>query len=111
MKKIAIEMSTNLRQVFKATCAVNNTAMKKVLIDEVNNILTNNLPCYHTSRPKMGEGMCVLCLNVDEDFIKKVKHRKDAVGDKIRDVYITAIINYLLDNNIQYDYSQDINEE
>ena len=110
MKKIAIEMSTGLRQAFKAACAVNNISMKDALIAEVNDILEYNETCYDTSRPKMGDGMCVLCLNIDEDFFNKVKQRKEVYGDKIRDVYITAIINYLLQNYSSYDYSVDINE-
>ena len=32
-------------------------------------------------------------------------------GDKIRDVYITAIINYLDESAIDYDYSDDIQGE
>ena len=110
MKKIAIEMSTDLRQAFKAACAVNNTSMKDALISEVNDILKYNETCYSTSRPKMGDGMCVLCLNIEDDFFNKVKQRKEIYGDKIRDVYITAIINYLVQHYSDYDYSMDINE-
>lgn len=108
MKKIAIEMSIELRQAFKIACSINQVTMKDALIDEVNKILDNDELTYATSRPALGERMCVLCLNVDESFTKRVRERKESSGDKIRDVYITAIINYLDDNSVEYDYSDDI---
>lgn len=108
MKKIAIEMSTELRQAFKIACSISQTTMKDALIQEVNKILDYNELTYATSRPELGENMCVLCLNVDEEFTNRVRARKEASGDKIRDVYITAIINYLDDSSVNYDYSDDI---
>ena len=110
MKKIAIEMSKDLRQAFKIACSINQITMKNALINEVNKILDNNELTYATSRPKDAENMCVLCLNVDEVFTDKVKARKTISGDKIRDIYITAIINYLEDSQVSYDYSDDISE-
>lgn len=101
-------MSTELRQAFKIACSINQITMKNALIDEVNKILDNDELTYATSRPELGENMCVLCLNVDESFTEKVRERKEASGDKIRDVYITAIINYLDNSNVEYDYSDDI---
>ena len=65
MKKIAIEMSKELRQAFKIACSISNITMKNALIQEVNKILDNNELTYATSRPTLGEDMCVLCLNVD----------------------------------------------
>lgn len=109
MKKIAIEMSEDLRQAFKIACSINKITMKDALINEVNNILDNNELTYDTSRPTLGENMCVLCLNVQESFIDKIKERKLVSGDKIRDIYITAIINYLDAADFDYDYSNDIN--
>lgn len=111
MKKIAIEMSTDLRQAFKIACSLNNITMKNALIEEVNKILDNNELTYNTSRPDRGDGMCVLCLNVENSFTDKVKARKELSGDKIRDVYITAIINYLDNSPVHYDYSDDIKGE
>lgn len=111
MKKIAIEMSTDLRQAFKVACSLNNITMKDALIEEVNKILNNNELTYATSRPDKGDGMCVLCLNVEESFTDRVRERKESTGDKIRDVYITAIINYLDESQVDYDYSDDINGE
>lgn len=108
MKKIAIEMSKELRQAFKIACSINGITMKNALIQEVNQILDNNELTYATSRPELGEDMCVLCLNIDEKFANKVRARKEISGDKIRDVYITAIINYLDDSQVEYDYSGDI---
>lgn len=108
MKKIAIEMSTGLRQAFKIACSISQITMKDALINEVNNILDNNELTYATSRPELGEDMCVLCLNVKESFTEKVRERKELSGDKIRDIYITAIINYLDESNVEYDYSDDI---
>ena len=110
MKKIAIEMSKDLRQAFKIACSINQITMKNALIIEVDKILSNNELTYATSRPKEEEDMCVLCLNVDESFTEKVKARKTISGDKIRDIYITAIINYLDDSAVDYDYTDDINE-
>lgn len=110
MKKVAIEMSKSLRQAFKIACSMNNITMKNALIQEVRLILDNDKACYQTSRPELEEEMCVLCLNVEQDFIDDVKARKQIQGDKIRNIYITAIINYLLDHNSNYDYSQDIDE-
>lgn len=110
MKKIAIEMSKDLRQAFKIACSISQTTMKDALIQEVNNILDNDELTYDTSRPEKGVNMCVLCLNVDESFTQKIKTRKENNGDKIRDVYITAIINYLEDSEVSYDYSGDIKE-
>lgn len=110
MKKIAIEMSKDLRQAFKIACSMSQTTMKNALINEVNKILDNNELTYATSRPEKGENMCVLCLNVNESFVDKVKARKISSGDKIRDVYITAIINYLDNSEVSYDYSGDIKE-
>lgn len=110
MKKIAIEMSKDLRQAFKIACSINQVTMKNALISEVNKILDNNELTYSTSRPKNAENMCVLCLNVNDDFTDKIKARKVATGDKIRDVYITAIINYLEESTVSYDYSDDIEE-
>ena len=40
-----------------------------------------------------------------------VRERKDTSGDKIRDVYITAITNYLDNSDVEYDYSDDIKED
>lgn len=111
MKKIAIEMSTELRQAFKIACSINQITMKDALIEEVNKILDNDELTYATSRPELGENMCVLCLNVEESFTEKVRERKEISGDKIRDVYITAIINYLDNSNVEYDYSDDIKED
>ena len=111
MKKIAIEMSKDLRQAFKIACSINGITMKNALVQEVNQILDNNELTYATSRPELGEDMCVLCLNIDEDFANRVKARKEASGDKIRDVYITAIINYLDNSSVDYDYSDDIQGE
>lgn len=111
MKKIAIEMSKDLRQAFKIACSINGITMKNALVQEVNQILNNNELTYATSRPELGEDMCVLCLNIDEDFANRVKARKEASGDKIRDVYITAIINYLDNSSVNYDYSDDIQGE
>lgn len=110
MKKIAIEMSKDLRQAFKIACSINETTMKNALITEVTKILDENELTYATSRPTKGEDMCVLCLNVEESFIDKVRTRKIMTGDKIRDVYITAIINYLDESTLEYDYSDDIDE-
>lgn len=110
MKKIAIEMSTELRQAFKIACSISQVTMKDALIEEVNKILDNDELTYATSRPEMGENMCVLCLNVEESFTKRVRERKDISGDKIRDVYITAIANYLDNSNVEYDYSDDIKD-
>ena len=111
MKKIAIEMSKDLRRAFKIACSINGITMKNALVQEVNQILDNNELTYATSRPELGEDMCVLCLNIDEDFANRVKARKEASGDKIRDVYITAIINYLDNSSVDYDYSDDIQGE
>ena len=111
MKKIAIEMSTDLRQAFKIACSIDKVTMREALIEEVNKILDNDELTYETSRPELGEDMCVLCLNIDETFSKKVRERKEMSGDKIRDIYITAIINYLDDSQVDYDYSSDIKEE
>lgn len=111
MKKIAIEMSTELRQAFKIACSINQITMKDALIEEVNKILNNDELTYATSRPELGENMCVLCLNVEESFTKRVRERKEASGDKIRDVYITAITNYLDNSDVEYDYSDDIKED
>ena len=111
MKKIAIEMSKDLRQAFKIACSINDITMKDALIEEVNEILKNNELTYDTSRPELGKDMCVLCLNIDEEFSNKVKERKETAGDKIRDVYITAIINYLDESPVDYDYSGDIQGE
>lgn len=110
MKKIAIEMSKDLRQAFKIACSISQITMKNALIQEVNKILDNDELTYDTSRPEKGENMCVLCLNVDESFVQKIKARKENSGDKIRDVYITAIINYLDNSEVSYDYSDDIKE-
>lgn len=110
MKKIAIEMSIDLRKAFKSVCALNDESMKDVVVEEVTKILIFDEPCYSTSRPKNGDGMCVLCLNMDESFLEDIKDRKETKGDKIRDIYITSIINYLQSNNSDYDYSNDINE-
>ena len=106
MKKIAIEMSTELRQAFKIACSIN-----QITIEEVNKILDNDEVTYATSRPELGENMCVLCLNVEESFTKRVRERKETSGDKIRDVYITAITNYLDNSDVEYDYSDDIKED
>lgn len=111
MKKIAIEMSIELRQAFKIACSINQITMKDALIEEVNKILDNNELTYATSRPELGRDMCVLCLNVEEAFTNKVRARKEISGDKIRDVYITAIINYLENSEVDYDYSDDIQGE
>ena len=110
MKKIAIEMSKDLRQAFKVACSLNGITMKEALIDEVETILRDDDVCYNTSRPEHGEDMCVLCLNVEEDFIDKVRQRKATHSDKIRDVYITAIINYLNNSSVNYDYTNDIRD-
>lgn len=110
MKKIAIEMSKDLRQAFKIACSISQTTMKDALIQEVNKILDNDELTYDTSRPEKGANMCVLCLNVDESFTQRIKTRKENSGDKIRDVYITAIINYLENSEVSYDYSGDIKE-
>ena len=110
MKKIAIEMSKDLRQAFKIACSMNKTTMKNALVQEVNEILNNDELTYDTARPEKGENMCVLCLNVDESFVQKTKERKTNSGDKIRDIYITAIINYLENSEVSYDYSDDIKE-
>ena len=104
-------MSTELRQAFKIACSINQITMKDALIEEVNKILDNDELTYATSRPELGENMCVLCLNVEESFTEKVRERKEISGDKIRDVYITAIINYLDNSNVEYDYSDDIKED
>lgn len=109
MKKIAIEMSRDLRQAFKAVCAINGVSMKDALIEETNEILNTKASCYNTNKPK--DNLCVLCLNMDELFLQNIKQRKKDEGDKIRDIYITAIINYLNKNNSTYDYSEDICEE
>ena len=111
MKKIAIEMSTELRQAFKIACSINQITMKDAFIEEVNKILDNDELTYATSRPELGENMCVLCLNVEESFTEKVRERKETSGDKIRDVYITAITNYLDNSDVEYDYSDDIKED
>lgn len=108
MKKIAIEMSKELRQAFKIACSISNTTMKDALVQEVNQILDNDELTYATSRPELGKNMCVLCLNIEESFADKVRERKEATGDKIRDVYITAITNYLDNSQVSYDYSDDI---
>lgn len=110
MKKIAIEMSRDLRQAFKIACSINKTTMKNALVTEVTTILDEDELTYATSRPTQEENMCVLCLNVEESFVEKVKTRKIITGDKIRDVYITAIINYLEKSPVEYDYSEDIDE-
>lgn len=110
MKKIAIEMSKDLRQAFKIACSINNITMKSALITEVIKILDENELTYATSRPTKEEDICVLCLNVEESFIDKVRARKQITGDKIRDIYITAIINYLDESTVEYDYSQDVDE-
>lgn len=110
MKKIAIEMSKDLRQAFKIACSINQITMKNALIAEVIKILDKNELTYATSRPTQGEDMCVLCLNVEESFVEKVRARKTMTGDKIRDIYITAIINYLDESTVEYDYSADIDE-
>lgn len=111
MKVIAIEMSANLRQAFKTACAIDNITMRDALVKETNQILDNNELTYDTYRPKRGEGMCLLCINAEEDFIEKVKNRKRTEGDKIRDIYITAIINYLDNSQIDYDYSDDLKDD
>ena len=111
MKKIAIEMSTDLRQAFKIACSINEITMKDALVDEVNKILDNDELTYATSRPELGENMCVLCLNIEESFADRVRERKETSGDKIRDIYVTAIINYLDDSQVDYDYSDDIKGE
>lgn len=110
MRKIAIEMSQDLRRAFKATCAMNNVSMRDALVEQANLILEMDETCYNTHRPKMGKEMCVLCLNVEEEFLDNIKERKKHTGDKIRDIYITAIINYLTEHQQDYDYSQDIDE-
>ena len=92
-------------------CSISQITMKDALIEEVNKILDNDELTYATSRPELGENMCVLCLNVEESFTEKVRERKETSGDKIRDVYITAITNYLDNSDVEYDYSDDIKED
>lgn len=108
MKVVSIEMSPGLRQAFKAACAMNNISMKDALVEETKKIIYNNELTYNTHRPKADEDMCLLCINAEEDFLKEVKLRKQTDGDKIRDIYITAIINYLEDSVVEYDFSNDV---
>ena len=108
MRLITIEMSLGLRRAFKTACAINDVTMRDILVQETRNILDNNELTYDTHRPRQGEGMCLLSVNLEEDFLEEVRYRKQTEGDKIRDIYITAIINYLDKNNINYDYSNDI---
>lgn len=109
MKKIAIEMSKDLRQAFKAACALNGVSMRDALVEETNEILNTKVSCYNTNKPE--DNLCVLCLNMDELFLQNIRQRKRDDGDRLRDIYITAIINYLNKNNSTYDYSGDICEE
>lgn len=108
MKKIAIEMSIDLRRAFKTACAINGRSMKDVLVEGVRRIIDDDELCYDTCRPARGEGMCTLCMNIDDELLEDVRERKQTSDDKIRDVYITSIINYLEEVGSDYDYSDDI---
>lgn len=105
---VAIQLSYTLRKRFKTLCAINDITMKDAVVEEIKSIIQKDEALYRAPTPKE-EQCCNLMFNIPTDLLEVIGIYKDTKDDlKIRDLYITAIINYIFKYDSDFDISNDI---
>src|SRR5574344_934540 len=90
---VGIQLSRSLRQKFKTLCAEHDVTMRDVIVKQMLSLMENSEELYRSPTPK--EDRCNLSLNIPNDVLMRIDEYKTGHEYlKVRDLYITAIINY-----------------
>ena len=107
---IAVQLSKGLRKELKIICTQKGITMRSAIVDEINNILNNNEPMYNCPTPDQSE-RCNLMIHMHYELLSTIREkRRNEINFRIRNLCITAIINFISKNESKYDFQKDIEE-